>query len=160
MITKFNDYLNESKMVKEPIDFRGNEQDYKKRIFDVIDDILPKEDRYITIYEKIRSEIREINGEIIVKPIINVNDNGYNVYFTFDIYEGSRQLISFSVYDIKNNDKNHIWTNTNIYEYYLETKDINKIIKLIKSLSNFTTNISDRSVNNLIDSIYDKLSKK
>jgi len=157
MIKKFNDFLNE-KNIHEPIDFKKGESEYQKRIVEVIDDILPDKD--IKVYYKTSSGIQEIDAEIIVKPIINVKEDGYNVHFSFDIYTGHRQqLISFSLYNIKNN-KSYIWKDTNIYNYYLDTKDINKIINLIKSLVNFTTNISDKSINNLINSIYDELSKK
>jgi hypothetical protein len=161
MIKKFNDFLNESKKINNHIDFKSNEDFYKKRLLSVIDDIFPVDDRNIKVYyESSLSGKEEINAKIIINPIINVNDNGYNVSISFDIYDNNKQLISFAMYDIKNNSRKPIWKNTNVYDYYLDITGINKIIRIINTLFTYTTNISNKSKDILINSVYTELYKK
>lgn len=161
MIKKFNDFLNESKKINNHIDFKSSEDFYKKRLLSIIDDIFPENERYIKVYyETSLSEKKEINAKIIINPIINAKDNGYNISISFDIYDNSKQLISFAMYDIKNDNRKPIWKNTNVYDYYLDIDGINKIIRVINILFNYTTHISDKSKDILINSVYNELYKK
>ena len=151
--------VNESKKINEPINFESNIEEYRKRLIEVINDILPIEDRVINVYYKSMGKSKQIKADIEIDPIINKKTDGYNVYFTLNIYGGNhKQLISFHLYN--NKSDNLIWKDFHLYDYRLDTENIDKIVNLIKSLSNFTTNMTDEYLNKLIDSIYKELSKK
>lgn len=146
------------KTFNESIDNPDGFQQYKNRINELITDILPNNEKDIKYsnWDEIYDGIISINSSVNVKDWEKFS--GYNVDFSINVTDGGRgtQIINIP---LNNNTKpDSVWKSHNA-SIFIDQDAADKLARIVRKLSNYA-DISDRTIDSIVDSIYTKLVKK
>lgn len=158
---KFQDF----KKVNESTEY----EQYKSRIDELINDLLSGDNKYVTWTENRislfnRDESQTYDGIIEITSVINdihsdKGFKGFDVRFSIDIVTNDKYKRKDIDIQLNSNTtgKNTIYmSNRNVS---MNQEDIDKIVRIVRKLSNYV-DIDDRTIDSIIESIYDSLTKK